>query len=199
MAYGSSQARGGMELQLPAYTIATATQDPGHICKLYHNSQQDWILNLLSKSRDQTCVLMDNRFTTAEPQQELQEDRHKGNVCLNMDSSSPPTPYTQPIKSCIVPSVLALSPSFSLPSKLQPHQSPHWVSCVCVCADQAYFCFRASDVDFSCFHLIVPFHLGLSPNASTLEKMSLDLTVTELNVATSATRDLQPQYLILFS
>ena len=26
------------ELQLPAYTTATATQDPSHICDLYHSS-----------------------------------------------------------------------------------------------------------------------------------------------------------------
>ena len=48
-----------LELQLPAFAIATATQDPGHICDLHHSSQQCQILNPLSKARDQTCVLMD--------------------------------------------------------------------------------------------------------------------------------------------
>ena len=32
------------ELQLLAYTTATAMQDPSCICNLYHNSQQYWIL-----------------------------------------------------------------------------------------------------------------------------------------------------------
>ena len=34
-------------------------QDPSRICNLYHRSRQHWILNLLSKVRDQTCILMD--------------------------------------------------------------------------------------------------------------------------------------------
>ena len=47
------------ELQLPAYTTASATQDPSHICDLHHSSQQCWILNPLTKARDQTCIFMD--------------------------------------------------------------------------------------------------------------------------------------------
>ena len=47
------------ELQLPAYTTVTATQDPSHICNLHHSSQQRWILNSLSEARDGTCILMD--------------------------------------------------------------------------------------------------------------------------------------------
>ena len=47
------------ELQLPAYTTATAKQDPSLICDLHHSSWQHWILNLLSKTRDQACILMD--------------------------------------------------------------------------------------------------------------------------------------------
>ena len=43
-----------LELQLPAYTIATASQDPSHVCDLYHSSQQCRILNLLSEARDWT-------------------------------------------------------------------------------------------------------------------------------------------------
>ena len=33
------------ELQLPAYTTATAMWDPGYICDLHHSSQQCQILN----------------------------------------------------------------------------------------------------------------------------------------------------------
>ena len=75
MAYGNSQANGWeFELQLPAYTTATATQDPSHVFNLPHSSWQCQILNLLSKGRDGTCVLMDtSRLITAEPQQELPE------------------------------------------------------------------------------------------------------------------------------
>ena len=47
------------ELQLPAYTTVTATQDPSRICTLHNSSQQRWILNPLSKARDQTPILMD--------------------------------------------------------------------------------------------------------------------------------------------
>ena len=47
------------ELQLPAYTRATATQDLSHVCNLHHNSRQRQIFNPLSKARDRTQVLMD--------------------------------------------------------------------------------------------------------------------------------------------
>ena len=46
------------ELQPPAYTTATATPDPSHVCDLHHSSQQHRILNLLSEARDQTQSLM---------------------------------------------------------------------------------------------------------------------------------------------
>ena len=59
------------ELQLLAYTTATATQDLSHVCSLHHSSRQRRILNPLSKVRDRTCILMDNSFITAEPQWEL--------------------------------------------------------------------------------------------------------------------------------
>ena len=46
------------ELQLPAYTTATATaterQDPSHVCNAHHSSQQHKILYLLSDARGQT-------------------------------------------------------------------------------------------------------------------------------------------------
>ena len=47
------------ELQLLAYTTATARPDLSHICKLHHSSQQCWILNPLSMARDQTHILVD--------------------------------------------------------------------------------------------------------------------------------------------
>ena len=53
VAYG-----GLISLQLPAYTTATATQDPSRICNLHHSSRQCWKLTLLSEARGQTCNLM---------------------------------------------------------------------------------------------------------------------------------------------
>ena len=44
-----------LELQLLAYTTATATLDPSYICDLYHSSQQCQIPNPLSKARDRTA------------------------------------------------------------------------------------------------------------------------------------------------
>ena len=40
------------ELQLPAYTTATATWDLNHVCDLHHSSGQSQICNPLSKARD---------------------------------------------------------------------------------------------------------------------------------------------------
>ena len=45
-----------LELQLPAYTIATATLDLSHICDLHHSSWQSQILNSLSEARDRTQI-----------------------------------------------------------------------------------------------------------------------------------------------
>ena len=51
------------ELQLQAYTTATAMPDLSHICDLHQSSWQCWILNPLSQARDQAHVLMDpSRF-----------------------------------------------------------------------------------------------------------------------------------------
>ena len=47
------------ELQLPAYTIATATRDLSHICNLHYSSWQCWILNRLIEARNRTHILMD--------------------------------------------------------------------------------------------------------------------------------------------
>ena len=52
------------ELQLSAYTTATAIPDPSYICDLHHRSQQCQILDPLSKAKDQTCVLIE---TTSGP------------------------------------------------------------------------------------------------------------------------------------
>ena len=57
-AHGGYQARGLTELQLPAYTTATAMPDLSHICDLHHSLWQCQILNLLSEPRDWTCNLM---------------------------------------------------------------------------------------------------------------------------------------------
>ena len=47
-----------LELQLPAYTTATAMQNPPFVCSLHHSSQQHQILNPLSEAMDQTHNLM---------------------------------------------------------------------------------------------------------------------------------------------
>ena len=46
------------ELQLLAYTTATAMQDPSQICNLCCSSRQLWILNPRSEAGDRTCILM---------------------------------------------------------------------------------------------------------------------------------------------
>ena len=50
------------ELQLLAYTTATATPDPSHICDLHYSSGQHQILNPLIEARDQTCNLMPSQI-----------------------------------------------------------------------------------------------------------------------------------------
>ena len=45
------------ELQLPAYTTATATKDPSRICDLHHSLWQHRISNPLSEEGDQTHIL----------------------------------------------------------------------------------------------------------------------------------------------
>ena len=58
-AYGSSQARGPVKAAVEAYITATATLDPSCICSLCHSLWQRQILNPLSKTRDQNCILTD--------------------------------------------------------------------------------------------------------------------------------------------
>ena len=48
-----------LELQLVAYTTATAMWDPSLVCDLHHSSWKCLILNPLSEARDQTHVLID--------------------------------------------------------------------------------------------------------------------------------------------
>ena len=57
-AYGISQARGPIRAAA-ARAAARATREPSHVCDLCYSSQQHWILNPLTKARDQTHVLMD--------------------------------------------------------------------------------------------------------------------------------------------
>ena len=52
------------ELQLPAYTTATATLDPSHICYLYCSLWQHEILNSPSKARDQTRIFVDTMLSS---------------------------------------------------------------------------------------------------------------------------------------
>ena len=47
------------ELQLLAYTMATARWNPRHICDLHHSSRQCRVLNPLSEARDRTHIFMD--------------------------------------------------------------------------------------------------------------------------------------------
>ena len=48
-----------LELQLLAYTTATAMPDPSRLCDLHHSSQQHWIPDPLREARDRTRILMD--------------------------------------------------------------------------------------------------------------------------------------------
>ena len=43
------------ELQQPAYTTATATQNLSHVCDLHHSSRQHQILNRMREARGRTC------------------------------------------------------------------------------------------------------------------------------------------------
>ena len=51
-----------LDIQLLAYTTATATWDLSRVCELHHSSWQLQTLNPLSKARDQTRVLMDSSW-----------------------------------------------------------------------------------------------------------------------------------------
>ena len=74
------------ELQLLAYTTATATWDLSHVFDLHHSSQECQILNPLSKAGDRIHMLMDtswinfHRATTGTPREMIlignKEKRH---------------------------------------------------------------------------------------------------------------------------
>ena len=59
MAYGGSQSGDELELQLPAYSTATAKQNLSRVCDLHHSSWECRIPNPLSEARDGTRILMD--------------------------------------------------------------------------------------------------------------------------------------------
>ena len=50
------------ELQLLAYSTATAMQNLSRICNVHHSSLQRWIFNPLSKARDRTRIFMDTSW-----------------------------------------------------------------------------------------------------------------------------------------
>ena len=65
------------ELQLEAYTTATATPYPSHICDLHHSSRQHWIFNPLSEASDGTLVLMHTSWVLNPP-------NHNGNSLAHL-------------------------------------------------------------------------------------------------------------------
>ena len=52
----------GVKLELQLQVTATATRDLSYVCDLHHSSQQHQILNLLSRARDPTHILMDTSW-----------------------------------------------------------------------------------------------------------------------------------------
>ena len=62
-AYGRSQARSSITVELIAYTRATAMPDPSLICDLHHSLWQRWILNPLREARDRTYILLDTSLS----------------------------------------------------------------------------------------------------------------------------------------
>ena len=71
------------ELQLPAYTTATATRDLSCVWELHHSSQQGWIINPLSKARDGThipWILV--RFISAVSRQELHDSCWRSSIVV---------------------------------------------------------------------------------------------------------------------
>ena len=51
-----------LELQLPAYTTATAMPDPSHICNLHRSSWQPQILNPLSEATNWILIFMNTNW-----------------------------------------------------------------------------------------------------------------------------------------
>ena len=67
-AYESSQLGVESELQMTAYTTATATSDPSFVCDLHHSSWQHQIFNPLSEAMSSWVLV---GFVTIELQGEL--------------------------------------------------------------------------------------------------------------------------------
>ena len=59
------------ELQLPAYTPATATRDPSGVCHLHHSSWQRWILNWARPGIEPATLCFLVRFVSVVSRQEL--------------------------------------------------------------------------------------------------------------------------------
>ena len=74
------------ELQLQAYTTATATPDPSHNCDLARGLRQRWILSPLRQARDQACILTDAMSVSqpTEPQGELHSWLFQGPRSLSL-------------------------------------------------------------------------------------------------------------------
>ena len=51
-----------LELQLLAYTTATAMPEPSCVCDLHYSLWRCWVLNPLNKARDQTRILMNTSW-----------------------------------------------------------------------------------------------------------------------------------------
>ena len=83
------------ELQQPAYTTATATWDPSHVCDLQCNSGQPRLGNPLSEVRNQIRSLMDTswaRYRRASMGIPLKAS-HNYNFMINWNPSFPQGPY----------------------------------------------------------------------------------------------------------
>ena len=79
------------ELQLPAYTTATATSDLSRVCDLHHSSGQHRILNPLSRRPgiEPTSSWILVRFVSTEPQGEILRWQFLNNKPRDLRSWSP--------------------------------------------------------------------------------------------------------------
>ena len=116
-----------MELQLPAYTVATATLDLNDICNLCHSFQQHQILNPLSKARDRTCILMDTS-------QVLNSLSHNGNfpsAVLLMDLENiklREVSHTEKDKYCMISLTCGISKTMQ--TNVQNLNVLHYINCL---------------------------------------------------------------------
>ena len=67
-----------LELQLPAYSTATATWNLSHVFNLHHSSRQCRILKPLSEARDRTFIFLDSNWV----HNLLNHNRNSLFVCL---------------------------------------------------------------------------------------------------------------------